>query len=199
MPIGAFKDYPIKSCPLDPIPADVFETDMIMVPLLTTIVNSSLTLSQIPANMKEAMMNLILKKRQLDKDVINNYHPVSNLHFVSKLIERAVVKQLVNHLKANHLSEKFQSAYRHFHSTKTALACVLNDLLIAFDQKQSTFLVLLDLSAAIIAVDHSILLKELETGIGLRDLALDWVSSYQSSRYQHVSVAGMKSSSTELK
>ncbi len=198
--IKLIKDYPIKSCTLDPIPAQVFkEVYITMAPSLTNIVNLSMTTAQMPSNMKEAMINPILKKPQLDKDVLNNYRPVSNLPFVSKLIERAVVKQLVNHQETNNLSEKFQSAYRKFHSTETALTCVLNDLLMALDQKQSAFLVLLDLSAAFDTVDYAILLRQLETRIGLRDLALDWVASYLSCRYQHVSVAGKKSSSIELK
>ena len=123
----------------------------------------------------------------------------ANLPFILKLIERAVVKQLVNHLVANHLSEKFQLAYRLFHSTETALMSVLNDLLMAFNQKQSVFLVLLELSADLDTVDHSILLKQLETMIRLRALILDWRSPYLSSRHQHMSVAGSKSSSIELK
>ena len=159
---------------------------MTMIPLLTNIVNLSLTTVQMPAIMKEAMINPILKKLQLDKDVLNYYRPVSNLAFGSKLIEGAVVKQLVNHLGANHLSEKFQSAYRQFHSTETALMSVLCDLIVALDQKQSVFLVLLDLSAAFNMVDHSGLLKQLETRICLRDLALDWVTSARVCCWQNV-------------
>ncbi len=172
-------------------PADAFKkTYTTMIPLLTSIVNPSLKTAKVPANIKEAMINPILKKTQLDKDVLNKYHPVSDLTFVSiflsKLIERVIVKQLVNHLEASHLSEKFQSTYRQFHSTETALTSVLNDLLMALDQKHSLFLVLLDLSAAFDTVNHPILLKQLKTRIGLRDLALDWVSSYLSSRYQRL-------------
>ncbi len=122
--------------------------------------------------MKEAMIIPILKKPQLDQDILNNYGPVSNLTFISKCIERAVVKQFVCHLEENHLSEKYQSAYRQFHSTETALTAVVNDILTALDQRMATFLVLLDLSAAFDMVDHSILLKRLETRIILRDLSL---------------------------
>ena len=115
------------------------------------------------------------------------------------MIERVVVKQLVSHLKDNHLSDKFQSAYRLCHSTEMALASVLNGILMALDQKQEVFLVLLDLSAAFDMVDHSILLKWLETRIGLRGLGLNCVSSYLFHHYQHVSASGGKSTSQELK
>ena len=70
---------------------------------------------------------------------------------------------------------------------------VLNIILMSLDQKQVIFLVLLDILAAFDTVEHSILLKWLETRIGLRDLALDWVKSYLSDRYQHISLSETKS------
>ncbi len=89
--VKLIKGYPIKSCPLDPLPAAVFkETYMTMIPVITNIVNESLTTAVMPSNMKEAMIFPILKKPQLDQDILNNYRPVSNLTFLSKLIERAV-------------------------------------------------------------------------------------------------------------
>ena len=86
--IKLIKDYPIKSCPLDPLPAAVFQDIyMSMIPLLTTIVNVSLASATVPASMKEAMINPILMKAHLDKEILNNYRPVSNLPSISKLIE----------------------------------------------------------------------------------------------------------------
>ena len=79
---------PVKSCPLDPIPAKVFKavSDSLL-PTLTRIVNLSLESGDVPSSLKEAMINPILKKSMLDKEVLNNYRPVSNLPFISKLIE----------------------------------------------------------------------------------------------------------------
>ena len=67
---------------------------MTMSPFLTSIVNASLSNAEMPKLMKEAMINPILKKPHLDKDTLNNYRSVSNLPYVSKLIERVVAKQL---------------------------------------------------------------------------------------------------------
>ncbi len=172
--VKMIKNYPIKSCPLDPVPAFVFrEVYMTMSPILTNIVNSSLSSADMPELLKEAMIKLILQKPHVAKDTLNNYRPVSNLPYVSKLIERVVAKQLVCHLEDNGLSEKYQSAYRQAHSTETALTSVMNNILMSLDQKKVVFLVLLDLSATFDTVDHTILLKRLEYWIGLRDLALD--------------------------
>ena len=119
------------------------------------------------------MINPILKKTSLDKDVLKNYRPVSNSPFISKLIEHVACKQLISHLDKNNLSEKYQSAYRQHHSTETALTVFLNDLLTSL-----AFLVLLDLSVAFNTIDHEILLNWLKYRIRLWDMAYDWVESY---------------------
>ena len=61
------------------------------------------------------------KKAGLDVDEYKNYRPVSNLPYVSKLIEKAAVKQLKHHLSDNQLEESLQSAYKKLNSTETAL------------------------------------------------------------------------------
>ena len=53
------------------------------------------------------------------------------------------------------MDEMFQSAYKVFHLTETALVKVHNDILRAFDNNDSVVLLLLDLSAAFDTVDHS--------------------------------------------
>ncbi len=69
--------------------------------------------------------------KKLGLELINkNYRPVSNLAFLSKLIERVVALHLVDHLFNNGLMDKFQSAYREGHNTETALLRVHNDILI---------------------------------------------------------------------
>jgi len=60
-----------------------------------------------------------------------------------------------------------QSAYRKFHSTKTAVAKVYNDLLLAADSGEVAALCLLDLTAAFDTVDHELLLLRLERQFGL--------------------------------
>ena len=92
---------------------------------------------------------------------MKNYRPVSNLSFVSKIIEKLVLSQLSDHLSANNLYNRFQSAYRPGHSTETALLKIVNDLLFALDDGNVSLLARLDLSAAFDTVDHSVLLHRL--------------------------------------
>ena len=86
------------------------------------------------------------------------------------------------------LDETFQSAYKEFHSTETALLRVHNDILCSLDQNKSVILLLLDLSAAFDAVDHAILISRLLNRFGVKGTALAWFKSYLTSRQQFVNV-----------
>ena len=66
---------------------------------------------------------------------------------------------------AHHLDETFQSAYKNFHSTETALVRVQNDILCAIDSNESVILLLLDLLAAFDTVDHSICYQDCVTAL----------------------------------
>jgi len=106
---------------------------------------------------------------------MGNYRPVSNLSFLSKLIERAVATQLNDYLVTNDLPPRHQSAYRKGHSTETAMLRVWSDFLAAADRRHVTLLGLLDLSAAFDCVDHTILLQRLRSVFGLTDVVLQWI------------------------
>ena len=129
---------------------------------------------------------------------MKNFRPVSNLSVFSKLTERAVQAQLLNHLNKNKLFDPHQSAYRAGHSTETALLKVANDLISALDKKHVTILSLLDLSAAFDTIDHTILLQRLERSYGITGTTLAWIESYLKDRNQQVQVKGVRSSATAL-
>ena len=82
---------------------------------------------------------------------------MSNLAFMSKIIEKLIASRLVKHMNENQLLGPMQSAYRERHSTETALIRVHNDIMLAIDRGCGVFLLLLDLSAAFDTVDHTIL------------------------------------------
>lgn len=183
------------TCLLDPIPTRLLKD---VLPLIGSSIldqiNGSLVTGYVPQSYKVAVIKPLLKKPSLDPDVLANYRPISNLPFLSKVLEKVVVTQLLEHLQRNSLFEMFQSGFRAHHSTETALLKVTNDLLIASDHGLVSMLVLLDLSAAFDTVDHSILLQRLEHVIGIKGTALDWFRSYLSDRYQFAHVHGVPSS-----
>ena len=191
---------PKKSCQLDPIPASLFfECIENFVPVITQIINTSLTTGIVPACFKHALVSPLLKKVNLDPENQKHYRPVSNLPFLSKVLERTVLLQLLSHLQTHDLLEPFQSAYRKSHSTETALIRVVNDLYRASDQGNVSILSLLDLSAAFDTIDHSILCERLSSTFGLAGIVLRWFQSYLADRTQSVVVPGAQSPPSLLK
>ena len=95
---------PTKSCTLDPIPTTLTKQCLHdLAPLVTRIVNVSLAPGTVPSGLKQALVTPILKKQGLDANDLRNFRPVSNLPFVSKILERVVLLQLQSHLCANGL------------------------------------------------------------------------------------------------
>ena len=113
------------------------------------------------------------KKPSLDPNNLKNYRPVSNIKFLSKVIEKHVVNTISNHMRECNLGEPLQSAYRTCaHSTETALLKVKNDIITSIYHCEGVFLVLLDLSAAFNNVTHSIFFDRMEYELGIKGTAL---------------------------
>ena len=69
----------------------------------------------------------------MDCNILNNYRPVSNLTFLSKVIENAVSFHLTKYLINNNLNESLQSANKSGHSTETTLVRVKSDIMMSID------------------------------------------------------------------
>ena len=178
---------PSKSCELDPLPSWLLKECVDeLSPIVTSIVNASLNHAIVPLSLKTALIRPLLKKSGLDKEVLKNYRPVSNLSFISKVLEKVVAKRLDDHMLDNNLYSSVQSAYRERHSTETALLKVQSDILTALDSGSGAVLLMLDLSAAFDTIDHGILLSRLNSLYGISGDALDWFKSYLSNRVQRV-------------
>jgi hypothetical protein len=188
---------PCKTCELDPFPTSLVKSTPSLHPVIVEIVNRSLNSGVFPDSFKSAIVRPLLKKPSLDREQLKNYRPVSNLAFVSKVIEKAVAQQLNSHLQINALMEPMQSAYRAGHSTETALLSIQNDVLQALGEREAVLLVLLDLSAAFDTVDHALLLQTLAR-LGIRGSALDWFRSYLTGRSQVTRVGLEKSNPAPL-
>ena len=179
-----------KHCELDPAPSFLIKNCIdIVTPTIRNIINKSLSTSQFPTACKQAVVRPLLKKSGLDP-VMKNYRPVSNLSWISKLIEKAAGDQLSKHAQANETSEIMQSAYKAYHSTETAIMWIFNVLLTQLDKGNAVLMALLDLSAAFDTVDHTILKRRLQMTHGIDGKALEWVASYLSNRTMRVCVDG---------
>ena len=171
-----------SSSPIDSLHLSLFhKLAFILTPFILNIINISLHSGIVPSYLKHAIIKPILKKPGLNIECLSNYRPISQIPFISKILERIVSKQLINYLNANSLFDTRQSAYSKFHSPETLLLVILDDILNKLDNNSNTQLILLDLFAAFDIIDHSILIKRLED-IGIVDIPIAWVKSYLSER-----------------
>ena len=89
----------IKACALDPLPVSIMrQCYSSLVPVFRRVINLSLSSGLRPKELKVALLLPLLKKLNADFEQFSNFRPVSNLKFLSKLIEKTVFVQLNNYL-----------------------------------------------------------------------------------------------------
>ncbi len=191
---------PSKSCELDPFPTWLLKMCAEpIVPVLTQLINASLAEGHVDTTLKTALVRPLLKNSSMDTNNLKHYRPVSNLPFVSKLLEKVVATRLSEHMDTHALHEPFQSAYKPHHSVESALIRVQSDILQAMDNQRVVVLVMLDLSAAFDTIDHQVLLHRLSHDMGITGTALHWFESYLEDRTQSVTIKGTRSKPQTLR
>ena len=189
---------PTKSCECDAIPTSLLKEILPeLAPTLARITNISLQHGVFADSWKVAIIRPLLKKAGLDL-IASNYRPVSNLAFLSKLIEKAVLEQFMEYCNAHALLPDYQSAYKANYSCETSVTHVSNDILWAMEQQEISSMCLCNLSVAFDTVDHQVLLQVLLTRFGVDHTALKWFNSYLCPRYCKVNVGCSYSSNRPL-
>ena len=129
----------------------------------------------------------LFKKPSLDRNVLKNYKPVSNLSFISKLIEKAVANQFNSYINREGFSSVNQSAYRRLNSTETMLLKIQNYFAASMDSSKGVELKLLDLSTAFYTIDNNILFDCLRDWFGVvYTRSGRWIKSYLTNHKQKV-------------
>ena len=105
-------DMVIKTSPDDVFPAHLIKSNIeTLLPYVHTLVNISLASGDI-SGLKDSVISPILKKLNLDKNVMKFFRPIVNLQFLSKVIEKVVLKQLNEHMAINNLECDQQFGYK---------------------------------------------------------------------------------------
>lgn len=148
-----------------------------------------------PNALKEGLLRSKFKNALSDKEDLANFRPITNLAFLSKLLEWVAASQTKHHLIEHRLLPGLQAAYQPFHSTETALLRVHNDILRSIEDGKKVILVVLDLhvSAAFNTIDHGILIDRLRTQIGVTGTVLEWFKSYILGRSQKAFIGSTES------
>ena len=143
---------------------------------------------------KVAIIHPLLKKLGLDL-ISSNYRPVSNLPLLSKVVEKAALKQFIKHCNDNSLLPTYQSAYGKNYSCKTALVKLFDDLLCSMERQKVNLIVAINLSAAFDMVDPGIFIDVLNTAFSVGGKSLDWFKLYLYPRSCKINIGESFSSS----
>ena len=167
-----------SSYPIDPLILFLFhKLTFILTSFILNIINNFFHSGIVPSSLKHATMKPILKKPRLDIECLSNYRKISQLSFISKILERIVSNQLINYQNVNALFYPRQSAYRKFHIPETLIISILDYFINKLDNNFNIQLILLDLSLEFDTIYHSILITRLED-IGIVGIPLAWITSY---------------------
>ena len=157
-------------------------------PSLTKLCNLSLSLGEFPSQWKRANVVPVYKKG--DRNLCDNYRPVSLLCITSKILEKAVFNKLSDILLSK--LSKIQHGFLRGRSTITQLLGVINDISSNLDIAGQTDIIYLDFSKAFDSVSHKLLLHKIKK-YGINGSLHKWFTSYLSGRNQRVVVEGSES------
>ena len=119
-----------KHCELDPVLTWLLKVILpFVISPITNIINMSLEHGILFARQwKVSLIKPLIKK--LGMDLVNSsYCPVSNISFLSKVLERCVLRRFTAHCGEEDLLPSYQLDYRRNLSCETTLLRILNDCL----------------------------------------------------------------------
>ena len=193
------RSMPSKCCELDVMPPTILKQiiSSIITPI-TNLINESLENGVFANKWKTAIIKPLLKKAGLVL-ICKNYRSVSNLSFLSKILEKCALLQFNNHCTVNKLLLDYQSVYRENFSCKTALVKLMDDILWNMEVQEITAVVVIDPSVAFDTVDHDILLDVLNNTFGLDGNTQDWIDGYVRTRKFKVNIGQSYSEKFDVK
>ena len=157
---------------------------------LADLFNLSFTTGVFPSVLKTAKVVPVFKKdSKLD---YRNYHPISLLSNIGKILEKLMYKRLNMFLNKNNVIYNLQFGFRPQFSTPHALINITENIRKALDDGNIGCGVFVDLQKAFDTVDHQILLTKLNH-YGICGVSNDWFKSYLSNHNQYVSINGYES------
>ena len=188
-----------KNSPADTLPINLLHdiSKEIIIPIHDAI-SISLKDGIVPTNLKNAFVTPLLKKKNLDRNILSNYRPVSQLSTLSKVLEKVVAEQTISFINYYKKLNPLQSAYQNHKSTETAITKVTNDILLSLDKKHITILTLIDLSSAFDTLNHSLTIRRLYQ-LGIRGKALKWFISYLADRTYMIKINNTTSKTVDIK
>ena len=149
-----------KACGPNSIPNRILKSyKNYLIRPITHLINLSFSQGNFPSLMKLANVCPIFKKK--DKNLCENYRPISLLSNLSKLFERAIHNRIYEFLKTSDVLYDLQFGFRKRYSTNHALLSIVAGIREQLDNKTFSCGVFIDLEKAFDTVNHEILLQKL--------------------------------------
>ena len=142
---------------------------------LELIFNQSLEQGVFPDLMKVAEIIPFCKGKEQDEVV--NYHPISLLMTISKLLEKVVYKRENKFLEKNQILYESQYGFCWKHSCEQSISELVGNLLEAKEDDLNSTAIFLDLSKAFDTLNHTVLLNKLDH-YKIRGTCNNWFQSY---------------------
>lgn len=194
--ISIVSNFKNKPCDLQSIPNKIYKSIMdILAPPISGLINESFETGEFPDNLKVARVIPLFKSG--NKSMKSNYRPISILHTVSKIFERAMYNRLSSFADKFDLLSINQFGFRRALSTADAILKFTNGIYDSFNNRSITMAVFLDFQKAFDTINHKILLDKLER-LGVRGICLSWFESYLKNRKQYVKINCESSSLSDI-
>ena len=158
--------------------------------MLKHIFIQSIETGEIPEDWLKANIAPIYKKG--NRNLAENYRPVSLTCICCKVMEHILCKHMLNHLDLHKILTHLQHGFRSGYSCETQLLVTLHDLMTRNNLKEQVDMIILDFSKAFDTVPHDKLLHKLRH-YGIRGNVHDWISVFLKRREQRVVVNGKNS------
>ena len=164
-------------------------------PCLCLLINDAFQKGVFPDKLKCAKVTPIYKKD--NKNLLENYRPVSVLTSISKVFEKVMHKQLQDYLLKCNLLYTSQYGFLPRRSTELAALELLDLIISKMDNNDVPLNIYLDLSKAFDTLNHEILLYKLNY-YGIRRNSLALMESYLQNRQQYVTYKEVNSQSKTI-
>ena len=166
--------------------------DKSIIPAISLIYKNCINSGIFPNIWKKS--NVVPVHKKGDKQVVDNYRPVSLLPIFGKILERLIFNSLFEFLHENNLLNENQSGFRPSDSCEYQLLSIVHDIYASFDcnPRRNFRGVFLDISTAFNRVWHEGLIYKIKS-IGVTGPPLELIQSFLSHRFQRVVLNGQSS------
>ena len=159
------------------------DTGYIISKLLARIMNCSLLSGVVPNDFKRARVIPVYKSSAHDN--FDNYQPISVLPAISKILEKCVHSQLIEHLEKNNLLSQNQFGFRKYRSTELAAVWFTDQIRRSMDAGMLAGAIYADMSKAFDTVRQAGIMNKLPD-YGITGLPQEWIINYLFNRSQQV-------------